>query len=414
MPQQKATIQRQYIRGRDPMLVVAYEDEIFGARGYLVIDMLVNGVAGGGIRMRQGVTAEDVTKLAQVMTLKFTLVEPNIGGAKCGIDYDYRRPDKLIVMQRFVDFIRPFLGTCYVTGADLNTNEDEVIACMRSIRIDCPQFALARRLGNEKARIDRFNAGIELPLPGPGNIRLNAAATGQSIFAAVQAALPEHTTAGRTVAIQGFGNVGGSAAKFFFEDGAKVVAVSDRDGLIYCRDGLDIDLLLSKRDDKYKLVFSNLLKDQDRPPDYEFFSDPDDILDVDAEIFVPAADSELITEKNYRRLKANLISCGANDPFRPAELEERFFEMGKLVIPDFIANAGTAILYHELIQGETELGLEQLLARINARVQDAVREALALSKQQAISPRQAAEQIAREKIDEYPSKYVTTVTRRFY
>jgi glutamate dehydrogenase (NAD(P)+) len=394
------------------MLVVDYEDEIFGAKGYLVIDMLVNGVAGGGIRMRQGVTANDVTKLAQVMTLKFTLVEPNIGGAKCGIDYDYRRPDKLIVMQRFVDFIKPFLRTCYVTGADLNTNEDEVISCMRSVHIDCPQYALARRMGNEAKRVARFNTGIHLPLPGPGNIRLNAAATGHSIFAAAKAALPEQTTSGRTVAIQGFGNVGGSAAKFFFEDGATVVAVSDRDGVIYCRDGLDVNLLLSKRDDKYKLVFSNLLKDHDRPRNYEFFSNPDDILDVDAEIFVPAADSELITEKNYRRVKAKLISCGANDPFRPPDLEERFFEMGTLVIPDFIANAGTAILYHELIQGKAKLALDDLLGRIDQRVQTAVREALAVSKSEGISPRVAAERIAREKIDEYPSKYITTVTRR--
>ncbi len=394
------------------MLIVDYVDEIFGARGYLVIDMLVNGVAGGGIRMRRGVTAADVTKLAQVMTLKFTLVEPNIGGAKCGIDYDYRRPDKLIVMQRFVEFIRPFLRTCYVTGADLNTNEEEVISCMRSVRIDCPQYALARRLGNESERVARFSTGIHLPLPGPGNIRLNAAATGYSIFAAARAALPEETTEGRTVAIQGFGNVGGSAAKFFFEDGAKVVAVSDRDGVIHCADGLDMNLLLAKRDDKYKLVFSNLLKDQDRPKNYEFLADPEDILDVDAEVFVPAADSELITESNYRRLKARLISCGANDPFRPAELEERFFEQGTLVIPDFIANSGTAILYHELIQGEAALDLEELLGRIGKRVQNAVREALSLSRSEEISPRLAAERIAREKIDEYPSKYVTTVTRR--
>src|SRR5512145_2820158 len=135
------------------MLVIEYRDDKFDARGYLAIDMLVNGVAGGGCRMKKGLTRAEVITLAETMTRKFTLIEPHLGGAKCGLDFDPTRPEKLIVMQRFFEYIRSFLFNCYVTGADLNTNEHEIIACTRAIGLPCPQYALAKSLGHAELRI---------------------------------------------------------------------------------------------------------------------------------------------------------------------------------------------------------------------------------------------------------------------
>ncbi|MDZ7265968.1 MAG: hypothetical protein ONB48_01370 [candidate division KSB1 bacterium] len=398
---------------RLPVMVAEYHDMRFGARAYLVIDMLVNGVAGGGCRLKKGVTAGEMIKLAQTMTRKFTLTEPHIGGAKLGIDFDPARPEKLLVMQRVFEFYQAFLHNCYVTGADLNTNESEIVACTQAIGLPCPQYALARSLGNTERRIARFFEGINLAVDDRGRMVLNDAATGYSVCIAAQRALQPQGLRGCTVALQGFGNVGTGVAKFLADRGARIVAVSDRFGTIYCEQGLDVDLLLARRDQHTKSVFPALMAATDRPPQYEFIADPEVIYEMADDLFLPVADSGLITEKNYRKIRAKYIVCGANDPFAPADLEERLFELGKVVVPDFIANAGTAALYHTLIRGEGPVILSEVLASIAEQIGQATDEALQKARAEKISPRRAAEIIATEKINAYPAHYTTTVSKRW-
>ncbi len=400
------------VNDRQPMLVIEYRDERFDAKGYLVIDMLVNGVAGGGCRMKKGVTREEMITLAQTMTRKFTLIDPPIGGAKCGIDFDPTRPEKLLVMQRFFEYIQSFLFNCYVTGSDLNTNESEVIACMRAIGLPCPQYALAKSLGNEEQRIRRFFEGINLAVDHRGTMLMNDAATGFGIRAAAQRAVPSHDLRGCSVAIQGFGNVGGSVAKFVYESGAKVVAISDRFGTVYCEKGLDVELLLAMRDERTKAVFPELFKAEYRPAQYELIADTEAIYAFGDDLFIPVADSGVITENNYRKIKARYIVCGANAPFAEVELEEKLFVMGKVVVPDFIANAGTAALYNTLMKEEGPVNVASLRKSIETQIGNAADEALRKSATEKISPRVAAEMIAAEKINAYPAKYLMVISKR--
>lgn len=408
MPSSKPDI----VNDRQPILVIEYHDERFEAKGYLVIDMLVNGVAGGGCRMKKGVTREEMITLAQTMTRKLTLVDPPIGGAKCGIDFDPMRPEKLLVMQRFFEYLKSFLRNCYVTGSDLNTNEHEIIACMRAIGLPCPQYALAKSFGNPEQRIQRFFEGIKLPVDARGKIFMNDAATGIGIHAAAQRAVPEHDLRGRSVAIQGFGNVGGSVAKFFYESGAKIQALSDRFGTIYCEKGLNIELLLSLRDEHTKSVFPVLLKAEQRPREYELFADTEAIYAFGEDFFIPVADSGIINESNYRKIKARYLVCGANAPFTSVEIEEKLFAMGKVVVPDFIANAGTAALYNTLMKEEGPVSVASLRKSIETQIGAATDEALCKSTAEKISPRVAAEIIAAEKINTYPAKYLTAFSKR--
>ncbi|KAA0220537.1 Glu/Leu/Phe/Val dehydrogenase [candidate division KSB1 bacterium] len=401
------------IRDRLPMMVVEYHDERSGANAYLVIDMLVNGVAGGGCRMKKGVTPEEMIKLAQTMTRKFTLTEPPIGGAKLGIDYDPARPDKLAVMQRVFEFLQAFLYNCYVTGADLNTNETEIITCTNAIGLPCPQYALAKRLGNAERRMQRFYEGINLKLDERGAMVMNAAATGYGICTAALRAVSEHNLKGCSVALQGFGNVGGGLAKFLWDRGAKIQALSDRFGAIYCKQGLDIDFLLARRNERAKAIFPELLAATDRPAGYELIADPEIIYELGDDLFIPVADSGVITEKNYKRIKAKYVVCGSNDPFAPASIEELLFESGKVVVPDFIANAGTAALYHTLICEEGPVTASGLLASVDRQIGAATDEALAKARAEKISPRRAAEIIAAEKINAYPAHYPTTISKRW-
>ncbi|MGH7494172.1 MAG: Glu/Leu/Phe/Val dehydrogenase dimerization domain-containing protein [bacterium] len=402
------------VQDREPMLVIEYRDDQFDAQGYLVIDMLVNGVAGGGCRMKQGLTRAEVITLAETMTRKFTLIEPHLGGAKCGLDFDPTRPEKLIVMQRFFDYIRGFLFNCYVTGADLNTNEHEIIACTKAIGLPCPQYALAKSLGNEAHRIKRFYQGISLSVNGRVNMVMNDAATGFGICAAVRRAVSPQPLTECSMAIQGFGNVGGSVAKFLFDSGAKIEAVGDRFGTIHCPQGLDIDFLLARRDERTKAVFPALLHDRQCPPGCELIADTEAIYDFGDDVFIPVADSGIISELNFRRIHARHIVCGANAPFATMDIEERLFRLGKVVVPDFIANAGTAALYSSLMREEGTVSVASLRQSIEDQIGRATEEALVKSAREKVSPRTAAEMIAAEKINAYPSQYLTTISKRWH
>jgi len=401
------------VHDREPMLVIDYHDDKFDARGYLVIDMLVNGVAGGGCRMKPGLARAEMITLAETMTRKFTLIEPHIGGAKCGIDFDPTRPEKLIVMQRFFEYIRSFLFNCYVTGADLNTNEHEIIACTKAIGLPCPQYALAKSLGQEERRIQRFYEGIGLSVNGRVNLVMNDAATGFGICAAAQRVVAPQSLRDCSIALQGFGNVGGSVAKFLFDRGAKIEALSDRFGTVYCKDGLDIDFLLSQRDERTKAVFPVLHNRAQCPAGYELLADTEAIYGFGADVFIPVADSGIITEKNYSHIRARHIVCGANAPFASMEIEERLFDLGKIVVPDFIANAGTAALYNTLMKEEGPVSVASLRQSIEDQIGKATAEALDKSSREKISPRTAAEIIAAEKINAYPSQYLTTISKRW-
>ena len=109
----------------EPQFIVDYYDKKYDVKGYFVVDTLINGIAGGGIRIRNGLTTEEVVHLAKKMTLKFTFINPHIGGAKCGLDFDVNADGneniREEVLARVVQFLEPCLRSVYATGPDLIT-----------------------------------------------------------------------------------------------------------------------------------------------------------------------------------------------------------------------------------------------------------------------------------------------------
>jgi glutamate dehydrogenase (NAD(P)+) len=104
-----------------PYLVTDWHDPATGARGWFVIDRLVGGMCSGGIRMRPGVTVDEVTQLARTMSHKMAVLDIPYGGAKSGIDCDPASPEAPAVLRGFIEAIRPFIAERYATGADLGT-----------------------------------------------------------------------------------------------------------------------------------------------------------------------------------------------------------------------------------------------------------------------------------------------------
>jgi glutamate dehydrogenase (NAD(P)+) len=187
---------------------------------------------------------------------------------------------------------------------------------------------------------------------------------------------------GAKFAVEGFGNVGSFAAKFLNEEGAILVAASDSKGVIYNEKGLDVNKLISlKSSGKSVTDYANAIK-------------INDIISVDCDIFIPAAQADVINNNNKSEVKAKIIVEGANIPMSQ-EIEEEFHEKGILIIPDFVANAGGVISsYVEYIGGKQE----EVFPLVKEKVTKNTLLVLEKSKKESISPRKAATQIAFERL----------------
>lgn len=344
--------------------------EVYDAKtkmyGVLVIDNLALGPGKGGIRMTPTITVEEVFRLARTMTWKTALAELPFGGAKSGIKagkVDAQTKEALI--RSFARKIKPFVPDYYIAAPDVNTGEQEMAWFVDEI-------------GDKRAATGKPKEMGGLPH------ELGSTGFGVAIAAQVACNFKNVDVAECTVAIQGFGNVGSSAAKFLQERGAKIIAVSDSKGTIYNKEGLDVNKLIEvKKQTKSVINY--------RPG--EVLS-TEDIFGIDATILVPAALSDAINESNMNKIKAKIIVEGANIPMRE-EIEEEFHKRNVLIVPDFVANAGGVISSYAEYIGLSE---QQMFKMVEEKINKNTKLVLERSGEKGIKPRDAALEIAKERI----------------
>jgi len=279
-------------------------------KGYLAIDSTVNGHSNGGLRISPDLSPELTTQLARVMTLKYGFAGLPVGGAKAGIVADPEMPldKKRELLKNFGQALEPFLKTkSYIPGGDLGTSDEDIRFMLESIGLKAQRWDLTWKTSG-------FYTGI-------------------TVFAAAVAAA-RHISLDlnrASVAIEGFGNVGTSAARLFWERGIRVVAISTSQGAIHDEAGLDVGELIKLRDQAGSQVV-NLF---DRAKKI----DKSQLAELDVDIFSPCAQSYSITPDNAHRVAARIISPGANVPIT-SDAEPVLFQRKILVIPDFVANCG--------------------------------------------------------------------------
>jgi glutamate dehydrogenase (NAD(P)+) len=191
------------------------------------------------------------------------------------------------------------------------------------------------------------------------------------------------------LAIEGFGNVGRHAARFLVEQGAVLVAASDRGGTIVDPKGIDVDRL---SDAKRRSGSITAYGDGERRA-------PSDLFRVDCDILIPAARPDVIHADNAREIRAKLVLQGANIPATP-EAEALLHQRGVVVVPDFIANAGGVICAGVEYRGGSEAeAFEAIAEKIRRNTRDVLRR----SRDERIAPRQAAVELATARVSEAQS-----------
>ena len=357
--------------GKRPEIVFEWKDSETEAEGWVVINSLRNGSAGGGTRMRKGLDKREVESLAKTMEVKFTVAGPPIGGAKSGINFDPADPRKKGVLERWYKAVHPLLKHYYGTGGDLNVDEiHEVIPYTAANGLLHPQEGtvnghLKHYTAEERLRaISRLQEGVVLPITderlSPDVARGYTVAdmiTGWGVCEAVRHYYEVYGgfMNGKLAIIQGWGNVAAAAAYYLTKYGVRVAGIIDREGGIIVPNGLgeeEVRQLFLNRDGN-KLVADNMMS---------FEEVNQKIWDIPAEIFIPGAASRLVTEDQVLRMAnagMEVVSCGANVPFADKEIFmgpiSRLADNRMAVIPDFIANCGMARVFAYLMKKDAEV-----------------------------------------------------------
>ncbi|MDO7873215.1 Glu/Leu/Phe/Val dehydrogenase dimerization domain-containing protein [Hymenobacter sp. ASUV-10] len=361
-----------------PEIVFEWKDSETEAEGWVVINSLRGGAAGGGTRMRKGLDKREVESLAKTMEVKFTVSGPAIGGAKSGINFDPQDPRKRGVLERWYRAVIPLLKNYYGTGGDLNVDEiHEVIPITEEYGLWHPQEGVVT--GHYRAtepqkiqKLGQLRQGVvkvvEDATFSPNLARKYTIAdliTGYGVAEAVghyYRLWLDGNLQGQRAIIQGWGNVGAAAAYYLAGKGVRVVGIIDRAGGLIKEEGFTLEeiraLLLAR--DGNALFADNLLP---------FAEVNEKIWSIGADIFIPAAASRLVTREQVEQLLAGglqVISCGANVPFADPEIffgaTGEFADQHTGVVPDFIANCGMARVFAYLMETGAEITDQAIFA----------------------------------------------------
>ncbi|MBC6400967.1 MAG: amino acid dehydrogenase [Ekhidna sp.] len=342
---------------KTPEIVFEWSDPETDAVGWIVINSLRGGAAGGGTRMRKGLDKREVESLAKTMEIKFTVSGPQIGGAKSGINFDPADPRKEGVLKRWYHAVYPLLKNYYGTGGDLNVDEvHEVIPITEDFGLWHPQEGIVhghfnprkptkiRMIGCLRQGVSKVLEDSEYVPDSPEKYTVADMITGYGVAEAVRHYYDiwgGDITEKRAI-IQGWGNVGSTAALYIAKYGVKIVGIIDKAGGVANKDGFTLDEIKKLFYDKdgNKLIADNLIP---------FDQLNNEIWSVGAEVFIPAAASRLVSKTQIEAMITNgleTVSCGANVPFSDSEIFygpiAEFVDQKVALLPDFIANCGMA------------------------------------------------------------------------
>jgi glutamate dehydrogenase (NAD(P)+) len=360
-------------------------------QGYRVTHNIARGPSKGGIRYHPDVTLDEVKALAMWMTWKCALMGIPFGGAKGGVVCNPKRLSRSELermTRRYTSEIINEIGPERdIPAPDVGTDPRVMAWIFDTYSMNKGHSVLGVVTGK--------------PLQIGGSLGREEATARGALYSLREALRKRSMTMRDThVAIQGFGNVGSLLAKLLVEDGATVVAISDTTGGLYNPKGVDVAAAFAHKEETGALEGLR---------GAEPISN-DDLLLLDCDVLAPCALEQVLHADNAERVRARIVCEGANGPTTPAA-DEILEEMGVLVLPDVLANAGGVVVsYFEWVQGLQEYFWKE--TEVNAKLNDittrAFTETWQTSEARKTSMRMAAYGLAVQRVAE------ATTTRGLY
>lgn len=282
----------------------------FGIIGYLVIDKLINGSSFGGVRIVPDISLVELQSVARSMTYKNAFIDNKTGGAKAAViikkENEPYRPD---ILFEFGKCISPFVKSrMFLPVMDMGITPEELQIIFNGTGYRC-DISSWKHSSHEYTAYSCFYS---------------------TLVALEKRRIPVKDA---TFSVQGFGSVGSAYAELMYHAGAKLTALSNKHYGIIDDNGFDVYKLISERSIKGD---DFILSMSDRKTSH------DSILEKDVTVLLPASNALVINNKNYKKIKADIIICAANAPVSH-ETERLLFQDGKIVITDFIANCGGSL-----------------------------------------------------------------------
>ena len=354
--------------------------------GYRVQHNGARGPYKGGIRFHPEVDLDEVRALAELMTWKTAVVNIPYGGAKGGVNVDPSKLERSEVQQvarSFMNKIEKVLGPQRdIPAPDVGTNA-QVMAWLMD------------EYGKLHGHTPACVTGKPIALEGSFG---REAATGRGVVQVFCETAPEIDLdpSDATFVLQGFGNVGAWAARLMQELGARMVGVADASGAIASTDGIDAEKLAEH------------VRDGGHVSDFDSGADeidPDDLVGLECDVFIPAALGGMIHKENADRMQCRMIVEGANSPTTP-KADELLNEKGVLIVPDVLANAGGVIVsYFEWVQNLQHFrwGEDEVNGRLGEIMRGAFREVVDRAQENDTPMRPAAYELGIERVVEAAS-----------
>jgi glutamate dehydrogenase (NAD(P)+) len=350
--------------------------------GYRVQHNGARGPYKGGVRFHPEVDLDEVRALAELMTWKTAIVGIPYGGAKGGVNVDPRHlepEERQAVARSFMNKIEKVLGPMRdIPAPDVGTNAQTMAWLMDEY-------------GKLHGHTPSCVTGKPIALEGSYG---REAATGRGVVYMFREAAPQIdlNPSDTCFVVQGFGNVGSWAARIMQQLGATMVGVSDSDGAICSEKGIDAENL------------AEIVANGGSVPDYEGAEHlpPDDLMEIDCDVFIPAALGGMIHKQNADRLKARMIVEGANSPTTPAA-DDILADRGVFVVPDVMANAGGVVVsYFEWAQNLQHFRWDEreVNERLGRTMRKAFREVSARAREANVPLRVAAYEQGIERVVE--------------
>lgn len=326
--------------------------------GYRVQHNIARGPAKGGVRYHQDVSLDEVKALSFWMTFKCAVADIPMGGGKGGIIVD---PKKLSMSELERLSRRYFSELEEMFGPDRDVPAPDVNTTPQIMGWFMDTYSMHKR-----EHLPAVVTGKPLEI---GGSRGRVLATAMGLLFATRRAIAKHNEkmAGQTVAVQGFGNVGGNAAMLLHKDGCKILGISDQYGAFYNLNGIDIPAAMeyAQKNGGLKNFESSKLAKK--------FDNPGDLLEMDVDILAPCALELVITAKNAGKIRARYIAEGANGPC-DSDADAILDKKGIFMIPDILCNAGGVIVsYFEWVQNR--MGYYWPVERINNELEVAMNSA---------------------------------------
>lgn len=344
-------------------------------QGVLIIDNTTLGPGCGGIEISPTITPRDVFQRARTMTWSCALLDMDLGGAAAGIRANPFEIDKDIAIRSFAREISPYVPDQYVAAPGTNVGQDEMKTFAEEVGDRQGATGKPKEMGGIPHELGAIGLGM-----------------GVAVEATIEAAqssvnIPQRISEAK-IALQGFGRIGSTVAKYLSNNGARIVAISNDWVTVSNDKGIDIDSIPESFSEGPSGGRSlNSCEDLKRLP-------KEDITSIDCDILILSGGSKSITEENVNHIRAILVVEGLNGPIGGLA-EQILHKKGVLVIPDVLATAGAPISSHAEYNG---IRYERAFSLIESHLRESAKEVIQQSIELDIPPRRVAKEIAKERI----------------